>query len=330
MHSRLQIASLAPALSVCVLNVQAWWTCARWGHQGSLCCPWRASTPTQRQTTTGAQARPAAAALSSWDRFFADAHADVWRLHAAGPLPLSSTGTSGLGDSGSNGSNSSRAGDDADFELQAVVEDSCHPRITCARETSLCSSISDVCGIAARVCSHGVPLLGCAVSMPAPERFLFYDLILSHLLKVVHVQLMYLDTACSYGSHWRHYMPQDAGPSAIKVGWWHARGHGASCFMKNSGLYLPGEALYQAVCCLSYVGRSSVPNHTAARCQHVALLFALQVQGGGWVRTASSCGRRCVPSSSSRATWPSRPTTPAWTTRCCLLRTASWTALWNP
>jgi hypothetical protein len=180
--------------------------------------------------------------------FFADAHADVWRLKAAGHLPLYSTGSSGLGDS-SSGSNSSRAGDDADFELQAVVEDSCHPRITCARETSLCSSISDVCGIAAGVCSHGVPLLGCALAMPAPERFLYYDLFLSHLLRSVHLQLMYLDTACSYGPHWRHYMPQDAGPSAIKVNWWHARGHGAGCFLKNSGLYLPGEALLNMELC---------------------------------------------------------------------------------
>lgn len=180
-------------------------------------------------------------------RFFADAHADVWRMHtAAGPLPLCSTRTSGLGDStSSSGGNSSEAGDDADFELQAVVQDSCHPRITCARETSLCSSISDVCGIAAGVCSHGLPLLGCALAMPAPERFLFYDLILSHLLKVAHVQLMYLDTACSYGAHWRHHMPQDAGPSLIKVGWWHARGHGAGCFLKNSGLYLSGETCFR-------------------------------------------------------------------------------------
>ena len=177
-------------------------------------------------------------------RFFADAHADVWRLKAAGPLPLSSTGTSGLGGSGqSSGSNHSSAGDDADYELQAVVDDSCHPRITCARETSLCSSISDVCGVAAGVCSHGLPLLGCAIAMPAPERFLYYDLTLSHLLRRVHLQLMYLDIGCSYRAQWLHYMPQDLGLETIKIGWWHARGHGPGCFLKNSGLYLPGKAL---------------------------------------------------------------------------------------
>ena len=169
-------------------------------------------------------------------RFFADAQADVWNLHAAGPLPLSSTGTSGLGDS----NHRSGSSDDASAELQAV-EDSCHPRITCARETSLCSSISDVCGVAAGVCSHGQPLLGCALAMPAPERFVYYDLILSHLLSSADVQLMYLDTACSYAPHWRDHMPEGVGPTAVKVGWWHARGHGPACFLKNSGLYCLGE-----------------------------------------------------------------------------------------
>ena len=164
-------------------------------------------------------------------RFFAAANADVWKMQAAGPLPLFHTGTSGLVHSNhSNGSS-----DDADFE------DSCHPRITCARETSLCSSISDVCGVAAGVCSHGQPLLGCAIAMPAPERFVFYDLLLSHLLSSADVQLMYLDTGCSYGPHWRNNMPAGVGPSATKVGWWHARGHGAACLLKHSGLFHPGE-----------------------------------------------------------------------------------------
>lgn len=170
-------------------------------------------------------------------RFFAAAHADVWGLQAVGPLPLSSTGTSGLGPS----NHSSGSSDDAELELQAVVGDSCHPRITCARETSLCSSISDVCGVAAGVCSHGQPLLGCAIAMPAPERFLYYDIMLSHMLSFADVQLMYLDTGCSYAPHWRDRMPAGVGPSAIKIGWWHARGHGPACFLKNSGLYYPGE-----------------------------------------------------------------------------------------
>lgn len=177
----------------------------------------------------------------SHGHFFAQAHADVWQLKAeGGSLPLSSTGLSGLGGGSSVDRTAEGSGDDAELELDAVVEDSCHPRLTCARETSLCSSISDVCGVAAGVCSHGQPLLGAALALPAPERFLYYDLILSHLLRSAEVRLMYLDTGCSYAAHWRLYMPQGAAPAQIKVPWWHAQGHGAACYVKNSGLYLPG------------------------------------------------------------------------------------------
>jgi hypothetical protein len=169
-------------------------------------------------------------------RFFAQADADVWKYQAAGGgLPLSSTGSSGIGSSSGSGA------DDADLELESAMQDDCHPHLTCARDTSQCSSISDVCGVAAGVCAHGQPLAGCALAMPAPERFLYYDLIVAHLLTQADVQLMYIDTGCSYAAHWRLHMPADAAPAVIKIPWWHARGHGASCFLKNSGLYLPGE-----------------------------------------------------------------------------------------
>lgn len=171
-------------------------------------------------------------------RFFGQAHLDVWQLQAkGGALPLSSTGTSGIG--GSTGSGS--GADDADLELETAIQDDCHPHLTCARHTSQCSSISDVCGIAAGVCAHGQPLAGCALAMPAPERFLYYDLLVSHMQKDADIRLMYIDTGCSFASHMRLHMPPDAAPADIKVPWWHARGHGASCFLKNSGLYMPGE-----------------------------------------------------------------------------------------
>ena len=56
-----------------------------------------------------------------------------------------------------------RPGDD-DLEF----DQPCHPRLTCARETSvLHSGISDECGLAGAVCSHGLPMLGCMLAMPA-------------------------------------------------------------------------------------------------------------------------------------------------------------------
>lgn len=177
--------------------------------------------------------------------FFAQAHADAWQLLAAGGrLPLSSTGTSGIGSSSASGAN------DADLELETGMPDECHPRLSCARDTSQCSSISDVCGIAAGVCAHGQPIAGCALAMPAPERFLYYDLLLAHLLKTAEVKLMYIDTGCSYGAHWRLHMPGEAAPDVIKIPWWHARGHGPSCFLKNSGFYIPGELSAAASPCI--------------------------------------------------------------------------------
>ena len=170
-------------------------------------------------------------------RFFAQAHADVWGQQAAGGgLPLSSTGSSGIGSNSASGADAA----DLDLELETVMQDDCHPNLSCARDTSQCSSISDVCGVAAGVCAHGQPLAGCALAMPAPERLLYYDLLVSHMLKDADVQLLYLDTGCRYAAHWPLHMPSDAAPAVIKVPWWHARGHGASCFLKNSGFYLPG------------------------------------------------------------------------------------------
>lgn len=175
--------------------------------------------------------------------FFADANADVWKMQAAGGgLPLSSTGSSGLGGGSSNGSNAPvSSADDADLEAEAMARDNCHPQLSCARDTSQCSSISDVCGLAAGVCAHGQPLKKCVLAMPAPERFTYYDVLLAHVLVGADVRLMYIDTGCSYKAHWRVHMPDGTGPFVVRIPWWHARGHGLLCFLKNSGLYHPGE-----------------------------------------------------------------------------------------
>jgi hypothetical protein len=134
--------------------------------------------------------------------------------------------------------------DDEQLELEAHAASNCHPRLQCAREKSQCSSISDECGIAGIVCSHGLPLQGGMLAMPAPERFLYYDLLMLQLLQQVDVGIMFLDTGCTYARHWQLYLAGGPAPDIIKLPWWHARGHGSSCYVKNSGLYLPGELLY--------------------------------------------------------------------------------------
>jgi hypothetical protein len=132
---------------------------------------------------------------------------------------------------------SAAVADDLDLEL----EGQCHPRLSCARETSLTSGISDECGLAGCTCSHGVPILGGFLAMPAPERFLYYDLINDHLLPLLDIDVMYLDTGCVYKVHFAASNAPDApAPKHIRVPWWHCRGHGAHCAPFNSGLYLTG------------------------------------------------------------------------------------------
>jgi hypothetical protein len=86
------------------------------------------------------------------------------------------------------------------------------------------------------------------LAMPAPERFLYYDVLVSFLLQLVDLNLLYLDTGCTYAAHWRIYMADDPGPLQIKLPWWHARGHGAECYLENSGFYMPGECACEQPC----------------------------------------------------------------------------------
>jgi hypothetical protein len=123
--------------------------------------------------------------------FFGAPHQRLWQLQASGPLPMSSTISS------SSSSMPDADADDIALELEAQVAHDCHPRLSCARETSLSSSSSDECGVAGGVCSHGMPLLGGMLAMPAPERFLYYDLLVSSLQQQV-------DLKGVVPGHWLH------------------------------------------------------------------------------------------------------------------------------
>ena len=190
--------------------------------------------------------------------FFGQPHKQLMEMSAAGQLPLSSAFGASSGDvsmqsaaAASAGANAAAAdaaaADDLALELDAHIEHQCHPRLSCARETSVNNSISDECGIAGIVCTHGQPLLGCMLAMSAPERFLFFDLLVSYLLHEVDLQVLFLDTGCTYAAHWRLHMSEQP-PTHIKVPWWHGRGHGSECFLRNSGFYLPGESTACRAC----------------------------------------------------------------------------------
>lgn len=192
--------------------------------------------------------RSSSVSQDSEHMFFGQPHKQLMVLSAAGQLPLSSAFDASSGSvrmqagGSADAAADAAAADDEALELDAHIEHQCHPRLSCARETSVNNSISDECGIAGVVCTHGQPLLGCMLAMPAPERFLYFDLLVSYLLHLVELQVLFLDTGCTYTAHWRLHMPEPP-PAHIKVPWWHGRGHGSDCFLRNSGFYLPGESM---------------------------------------------------------------------------------------
>jgi hypothetical protein len=136
---------------------------------------------------------------------------------------------------------------DVELEAEATAQTHCHPRLSCARETSASMSMLDEHGLAGLVCSHGQPLRGGFLAMDRPERFYYYDHLLADVLERSSINIFYLDTGCTYGRHWEHTFPEEAPrPTHIRVPLWHAQAHGPDCFTVNSGMYLPGECLMPA------------------------------------------------------------------------------------
>lgn len=161
---------------------------------------------------------------ASISRYLGPAHTKLWEMKASGELAALQR---------------RRAQQNAD-EVSLELDGQCHPQLTCARETALPSSISDECGLAGTVCSHGQPLLGGFMAMPAAESLHYYDLVLDEMQQYVFVDTMYLDTGCTYSKHRQRHLSGQPAPARIRVPWWHARGHGPGCYLLYSGLYLPG------------------------------------------------------------------------------------------
>ncbi|KAF6264879.1 hypothetical protein COO60DRAFT_1698019 [Scenedesmus sp. NREL 46B-D3] len=107
----------------------------------------------------------------------------------------------------------------AQNEVSIEVDGECHLILTCSRLTSQRSGLCDAFGLTGSVCSHGQPLLDMFLAMPAPERFLYYDLALQELLLEARVNVMYLDTGCSYSRHLQLHSPEAAAPGHIRVPW---------------------------------------------------------------------------------------------------------------
>jgi hypothetical protein len=199
-----------------------------------------------RYARAGKSSARATSSGDSENMFFGTPHKQLWQMSAAGPLPLRMV----FGDTGSSSDSTAspaRAAaaddnDDSALELDTHVQHQCAVQLSCARETSLNNSISDECGLVGLVCSHGQPLLGCMMAMPAPEKFGYYDLDLTYLLEQVELEVLYLDTGCSYDAHWKLHMAEHDPPNNVRTPWWHGRGHGPGCFVLKSAFFLPGES----------------------------------------------------------------------------------------
>ncbi|KAF6246657.1 hypothetical protein COO60DRAFT_1200439 [Scenedesmus sp. NREL 46B-D3] len=108
--------------------------------------------------------------------FLGKAHDKLWHMTSSGELYVAQSRIAELG---------------AD-EVSIEVDGECHPILTCSRLTSQRSGLCDAFGLTGSVCSHGQPLLDMFLAMPAPERFLYYDLALQELASpgVADVELL--------------------------------------------------------------------------------------------------------------------------------------------
>ncbi|GBF91967.1 hypothetical protein Rsub_04691 [Raphidocelis subcapitata] len=151
---------------------------------------------------------------------------------AASGSGASGSGAAGAA-SGSGADGSSAAADEA-----AAASECPRLRHSCAREeVKRGSSVTDINGHVALVCTHGMPACGGIILMRSAENFSMYDELLTWFTGRWQLRDFYLDTGCIFKKHWaRLNLPQPR----ILVGWFHAAAHVVSCFVKNSGLFAQG------------------------------------------------------------------------------------------
>jgi hypothetical protein len=176
------------------------------------------------------------------------------------------------------------------------------------------------------------------MAMPAPEKFGYYDMLLTYLLEQVELEVFYLDTGCSYDAHWKlHMAPEHEPPNNVKTPWWHGRGHGPGCFVLNSAFFLPGEPRTLRASAASLplqftTTTTCAPALVFAKwcCAAAVLLLMLlllfifkQALVGGSARIVSTCGRCCVLYSSWQGTWARGGTWLHWRQHCSSSATTS-------
>lgn len=137
----------------------------------------------------------------------------------------------------------------------APTEDSirdCSSSLHCARpEAPPASGPCDVHGIIGAVCSHCFPLKGMFMDMHGPEQFVYYLILLKHMVKACpSVRDVYVDFACRLKVTWQRFITKHGHrvfPSEVEfataehlrllVNWMHGSSHDLSCQLQNNGRY---------------------------------------------------------------------------------------------
>ena len=170
---------------------------------------------------------------------FAGPEAEVRALDAAGKLNLKSfVDTDGAHD-GSH-----------DDDIRA-----CTSSLHCARpEAPATVGPCDVHGVVSGVCAHSIPLRGTAVDMHGPEQFVYYLIIIAHLVNTCKaLRYVYVDFACRLSVTWQRFVtnhgaqvfPSEAAYNAalgllLLVNWMHGSSHDMSCQIVNNGRFTEG------------------------------------------------------------------------------------------
>ena len=128
----------------------------------------------------------------------------------------------------------------------------CSSSLHCARpEAPAATGPCDVHGMVGGVCSHSFPLRGVFMDMHGPEQFVYYLVLLSHLIKACpSVRDVYVDFACRLSVTWRRFIAKQgaryftsevestaAGRLRLLVNWMHGSSHDLSCQLQNNGRY---------------------------------------------------------------------------------------------
>ena len=135
----------------------------------------------------------------------------------------------------------------------------CSAELHCARaEAPAASGPCDVHGVVGGVCPHGLPLRGLFMDMHGPEQFVYYLVLLKHLVlrctaTGVKLQDIYVDFACRLVKTWERFLEkqgslhfqteadlQAARGLRLLVNWMHGMSHEPSCQLQHNGRHTEG------------------------------------------------------------------------------------------